>query len=207
MTYEYMTGMGTTTVEQERLNQQNAQLEHERRLSQIQQGASGSIASLMASIGQAPPSAGLEQQSLCRGCYPEVIEPGRPTPPPRPTYPSRWRGSFADCAVKGGTTAWKSRDMWRDQLMQQVAAPLRNESAEDITIEMTPAMTRPRRPAGRTVRITLGMARLGSIFGSSTRATKPMTPVIAKNGIEKIPLSIVPRAVCFGSFAINRRCT
>jgi len=121
MTYEYMTGMGTTTVEQERLNQRNAQLEHERRLSQIQQGASGSIASLMASIGAAPPSGGMEQQSLCRSCYPEVIEPGRPTPPPRPSYPSRWRGSFADCAAKGGTTEWKSRSAWTDRLMEQVA--------------------------------------------------------------------------------------
>ena len=97
--------------------------------------------------------------------------------------------------------------MWIWHLPSLHDAALRNESAEDITIEMTPAITRPRRPTGRTVRMTLGMARLGFILGSRDRATNPMAPVIAKKGIEKTPLSIVPRAVCVGSFVIKRRCT
>ena len=74
-------------------------------------------------------------------------------------------------------------------------AAFKNESADDITIEITPAITIPRRPTGSTSFITKGMERFGSRSGLRVRATSPIPPVTAKNGMEKRPLQSVPLRV------------
>ena len=88
--------------------------------------------------------------------------------------------------LKGSTTSW----------VIATDAELRNESAEDMIIDMTPAITSPLSPIGSTVLITKGMALFGSRSGLMTRATIPIKPVTAKNGNENMPLNKVPLTVC-----------
>jgi hypothetical protein len=92
-------------------------------------------------------------------------------------------------------------------LIKATAAAFRNESAEDITMEITPAITIPLSPIGITVLITNGMGRFGSRSGFIANATIPIKPVIAKNGKENTPLHNVPLAVCFDSLERKSLCT
>ena len=101
----------------------------------------------------------------------------------RATISSCFSSIFFD--FNGFTTSW----------VKATDAPIRKESAEDMTIAMTPAMTKPFKPMGRTSVITNGNARLGSISGLIVKAMMPIKPVMAKNGNEKIPLQNVPLAV------------
>ncbi len=72
-------------------------------------------------------------------------------------------------------------------LTNAMDAELRKESADDITIEMTAAMTRPLRNGGNTVIATCGSGKFEFRLGSIVRATSPINPVTAKNGIENNP--------------------
>jgi hypothetical protein len=109
----------------------------------------------------------VEQQPLSRRPDTMVFEPGRPTPPPRPSYPSRWRGSFADCAAKGGATDWKPRVAWHNMLMEQVTVapsftpPPSGEAIPPSTITATACYQ-----SGQS-RIPTGQTADGSVKGTT----------------------------------------
>ena len=84
-------------------------------------------------------------------------------------------------------------------------AALRNESADDITTETMPAITKPFSTGGVTATTTSGSARLAGMSGSIARATRPIRPDTAKKGMENRPDSSVPRAVAAEVRPISKR--
>ena len=91
--------------------------------------------------------------------------------------------------------------------IRATAAALRNESADDMTMEMMPATTKPFSPTGSSVLTTNGRAWLEFRSGLIATATRPSIPVTAKNGMENKPAKRDPSATARGPFPISKRWT
>ena len=83
----------------------------------------------------------------------------------------------------------------------------KNESIVDIITAVIAAIANPFKPVGITIFITCGKAKSGRKSRSKARATKPIYPIIKKNGADKIPLQKVAICVPLVVFPIINRWT
>lgn len=123
MSYEYMSGMGTTApAAQQQRALQEAMLEQQVRLAEIE-GGTDELARLREQSRRPEVRPSSYMVPTSSGLTPPIAPPG-------PTYPRAWRGNYEDCKLRGGTlSSSSSSSIWAD-----IAGTLRTGLAVQPTV-------------------------------------------------------------------------